>query len=130
MDVTRRGLLRTGGVATAMAAGGTFVAGRFVGEAGGSEPTALVAGSLLRLATRVPGASVEAHGSAAVRRLVVEGLRTPDAVALADSRLFDGVSGRATLLSLLEDFINHVQKKPDAEFKTMEAVANEFRAKN
>ena len=99
MDVSRRTLLRTGGAATVLGAGGAFAYGRFSGSAGGGEPTALVAGSLLRVCTRVPGASVEAHGSAAVRRLVVEGLREPDAVALADPRLFDGVSDRATFFA-------------------------------
>lgn len=60
---------------------------------------ALVAGSLLGVADDVPGATVEAHGSAAVRRLVLEGLRDPDAVALADPRLFAGVADRAMLFA-------------------------------
>jgi len=99
MDVSRRTLLRAGGAATVLGAGGTFAYGRLSGARGATEPTALVAGSLLRVCTRVPGASVEAHGSAAVRRLVVEGLRDPDAVALADPRLFDGISDRATFFA-------------------------------
>ena len=99
MRVTRRGLVRAGSVAAALAAGGTFAAGQFVGADRDDAASALVAGSLLRVATRVPGASVEAHGSAAARRLVTEGLREPDAVALADPGLFDGVSERATLFA-------------------------------
>jgi len=99
MDVSRRTLVRAGGAATVLGAGGAFAYGRLSGATDAAEPTALVAGSLLRVCTRIPGASVEAHGSAAVRRLVVEGLRDPDAVALADPRLFDGISDRATFFA-------------------------------
>lgn len=62
-------------------------------------PSALVAGSLLHLASRVPGVSVEAHGSAAVRRLILDEMRRPDAVALADPRLFEGIADRASLFA-------------------------------
>ena len=70
-------------------------------ESGGERapPSALVAGSLLRFAQRVPGASVEAHGSAAVRRMILNDMRDPDAVALADPRLFEGISRRADLFA-------------------------------
>lgn len=56
----------------------------------------LVAGSLQSVARRVGDASVEAHGSVACRRLLVDGLRDPDAVVLADPRLFEGLAERVT----------------------------------
>lgn len=99
MDVSRRSLVRAGGAAAVLGAGGAFAYGQVLGSADATEPTALVAGSLLSVCRAIPGASVEAHGSAAVRRLVVGGLREPDAVALADPRLFDGISDRATLFA-------------------------------
>ncbi|MFB6353987.1 MAG: substrate-binding domain-containing protein [Halobacteriales archaeon] len=83
----------------ALAAAGTAGAVGFAGFGAGrasNATTALVAGSLLELASDIPGASVEAHGSVAVRRLVLDGLREPDAVALADPRLFAGISERGT----------------------------------
>lgn len=96
MQSSRRSVLRRLGLAAAVGGAGTLGSAAF----GSGEPTttarALVAGSLLELANRIPGASVEAHGSVAVRRLVLDGLREPDAVALADPRLFDGISGQAT----------------------------------
>jgi molybdate/tungstate transport system substrate-binding protein len=56
----------------------------------------LVAGSLQKIATKVGEASVEAHGSVACRRLLEDGLRDPDAVALADPRLFAGLAEEVT----------------------------------
>ena len=53
----------------------------------------LVAGSLLPLARAVPDAVVEAHGSLAAARLVEDGLREPDAVALADPALVRDLAG-------------------------------------
>lgn len=89
-------MLRRLGIVTAAGGVGTLGYVTF----GSSEPAttarALVAGSLLEFANQIPGASVEAHGSVAVRRLVMDGLREPDAVALSDPRLFDGISRRAT----------------------------------
>lgn len=58
----------------------------------GGPPSALVAGSLQSVASDVPGASVEAHGSVTCRQFVDDGLRDPDALALADPRLFDGLT--------------------------------------
>lgn len=55
----------------------------------------LVAGSLLPLAEAVPDALVEAHGSLAAARLVADGLREPDAVALADPALVRDLAGWA-----------------------------------
>jgi molybdate/tungstate transport system substrate-binding protein len=55
----------------------------------------LVAGSLLPLAEAVPDALVEAHGSLAAAQLVEDGLRDPDAVALADPALVHGLAGWA-----------------------------------
>lgn len=96
MGLSRRSAIRQLGLAAAV--GGTGALG--YAAFGSGEPTAtaraLVAGSLLEVANRIPGASVEAHGSVAVRRLVLDELREPDAVALADPRLFDGVSQQAT----------------------------------
>jgi len=60
---------------------------------------ALVAGSLQAVAGRVPGATVEAHGSLAVRRLVLEDAREPDVVALADPKLFEGLANTYTLFA-------------------------------
>lgn len=89
-------MLRRLGLLTAVGGAGTFGSAAF----GSGEPTAtaraLVAGSLLEFANQIPGASVEAHGSVAVRRLVTDGLREPDAIALSDPRLFDGISRRTT----------------------------------
>jgi molybdate/tungstate transport system substrate-binding protein len=111
---SRRGVLRRGA--------GLFAAGSVAGvgalavgsdadetEAGGNSSnadgptgrergraTVLVAGSLQKLATEVGAASVEAHGSVACRRLLEDGLRDPDAVALADPRLFAGLTDRVT----------------------------------
>lgn len=99
MGLSRRSLIRVGGSAVALGALGTYAYGELAGSASPAEVTALVAGSLLRVTRSIPGASIEAHGSAAVRRLVVEGLREPDAVALADPRLFAGISDRATLFA-------------------------------
>ncbi len=96
---SRRSLLRAAGAATVLGAGGTFAYGQAFADAGPGEPTALVAGSLLSVASAVGGASIEAHGSAAVRRLILDDLRRPDAVALADPRLFAGISDRATLFA-------------------------------
>lgn len=96
MTVTRRGALRAGGAALALGTVGTVVYGR---HGASTAVRALVAGSLLHVAEGLGGATVEAHGSAAVRRLVVEGARDPDAVALADPRLFDGVADRAALFA-------------------------------
>jgi molybdate/tungstate transport system substrate-binding protein len=92
-SATRRGFL---------AAVGTGVAGLggCVGSAGvlggGRAVSVLAAGSLQSafedgLAGAVePTLEVEAHGSVTVARLVAEGKRDPDIVALADTALFDG----------------------------------------
>lgn len=99
MPTSRRSLLLgVGGLAGVGGIGAIAFDG--AGTTGDSTAVnALVAGSLLRLAENVPGATIEAHGSAAVRRLVSNDLRSPDAVALADPRLFDGISDRATLFA-------------------------------
>lgn len=88
-----------GFAATGTGAAGAFGLSRLAGEGNTAKPRALVAGSLLSVSRRIGGAAIEAHGSAGVRRLVVEGLRSPDAVALADPRLFTGISDRATLFA-------------------------------
>lgn len=101
----RRTFLRVGGTAAVAGGATALLAGAGGGDggdgdAGGSAPDAsvLVAGSLQAVANRV-GGSVEAHGSVAVRRLVVEGAREPDAVALADPLLFDGIAAEYTLFA-------------------------------
>lgn len=98
MALPRRSLLRGLGVAAVGGLGAHSVAGV---DAGASPRSArvLVAGSLLQLADQIPGGSVEAHGSVAVRRLLLQGLRDPDAVALSDPRLFAGIADRATLFA-------------------------------
>ena len=113
MRLSRRTVVAVLGGATALG-----VAGATTWADGGDEsPTvdALVAGSLLELASTVPGATVEAHGSAAVRRLIVEGIRDPDAVALADPLLFDGVSDRATLFATNALVLTHAPETPVAD---------------
>ena len=100
MGRSRRSLLRVAGGTIASGAVGTFLYGQSKrAEPTGSEAEALVAGSLLRVARATPGAAIEAHGSAAVRRLVLNDLRRPDVVALADPRLFEGITERATLFA-------------------------------
>lgn len=98
MERRRRPLLRELGLASVGCVGILGYTGFGSGRASPSA-RALVAGSLLALATQISGASVEAHGSVAVRRLVLNGLREPDAIALADPRLFAGLSERATLFA-------------------------------
>src|SRR6056297_3564311 len=98
MSLTRRRMLGLVGGTTVAAATGATVYGE-VGGGGRSRPTVLVAGSLLGVAERVADATIEAHGSVAVHRLVVEGNRDPDAVALADPTLFEGISETATLFA-------------------------------
>lgn len=99
--VARRTFLRR---AAATAVGATATVG-VLGDAGvvdapvGRGASALVAGSLLDVADAVPDAMVEAHGSLAVRRLLVDGLRTPDAVAVADPVLLDGLCDSCVLFA-------------------------------
>ena len=90
---TRRGALRYGAGLLAIGGVGTLAART---EDRPTPADVLVAGSLQSAAARVGEAEVEAHGSVACRRLVVDGLRDPDAVVLADPRLFDGIADRAT----------------------------------
>jgi molybdate/tungstate transport system substrate-binding protein len=102
VGLTRRQLLGLG-VGTALGVGAV---GRYSGSPAPEEPTtdgttpdALVAGSLLSLASATPGASVEAHGSVTVRQFLQEGLRRPDVVALADPVLFAGIAEEVTLFA-------------------------------
>lgn len=92
----RRFLGTVGGVGVL---GSLGVAGFGERSAGEPRPTALVAGSLLRVASEIPGAAVEAHGSVAVRRLIEHGMREPDAVALADPGLFAGIDQRVSVFA-------------------------------
>lgn len=99
MARSRRTLLRGLGGVAGIGGIGALVYGATSAGDESSTPEALVAGSLLRLANRIPDATVEAHGSVAVQRLIHNGMRDPDAVALADPRLFEGISERATLFA-------------------------------
>ncbi|WP_255198341.1 extracellular solute-binding protein [Halorarius litoreus] len=103
MESTRRHVLRAG-VGATLGVGATGLLGSqlwhtLTSPARTSTPSALVAGSLLSLADDTPGASIEAHGSLAVRRLVQDGARDPDVVALADPALFDGLADELTLFA-------------------------------
>lgn len=84
--VKRRAVLAAAGTALAGTAAASLVTD------GRSDATVLVAGSLQSVATRVPGAAVEAHGSVTCRQYVRDGIRDPDALALADPVLFDGIA--------------------------------------
>lgn len=94
--VGRRAFLAGVGAASAALAGCVGVLGRLSGPA--AEPVSvLAAGSLqnafeadLRAAVE-PDLRIEAHGSAAAARLVAEGQRDPDVLALADPALFSGL---------------------------------------
>jgi len=99
---TRRQLLAGAGGAVLVAGGVGSLLYDLPGEDGGGDSMSaqvLVAGSLLQVAGEVAGGMVEAHGSAAVQRLVVEGLREPDAVAVADPRLLAGISPEGRLFA-------------------------------
>ena len=98
MNASRRSFVKGAGVTTVGGAVGTIVY-RSHRRRTPARPTALVAGSLLPLAKEVPGATIEAHGSATVRRMIVNDMRDPDAVALADPLLFVGISRRATMFA-------------------------------
>lgn len=103
MGSSRRRVLRLGaGAVTGV--GGVAVAGRQYfpngGDGEGSDTVkALVAGSLVSVATDVPGATVEAHGSLVVRQLLADDARDPDVVAMADPALFAGIADRTTLFA-------------------------------
>ena len=91
----RRAFLAGTGTAGAALAGCVGVFGHLDA---GSSVSLLAAGSLqnafetdLRAAVE-PRLRLEAHGSAAAARLVAEGKRDPDVVALADPALFEGLS--------------------------------------
>ena len=77
------------GLGTLASLGGCLGSGRPTDE----RASLLVAGSLLPIARAVPDALVEAHGSLAAARLVEDGLREPDAVALADPALVRDLVG-------------------------------------
>ena len=118
-DVLRRGagLFAVGSVAGV----GALAAGS---DAGADDPEstadALVAGSLQGVAGEVGRASVEAHGSVACRRLLVDGVRDPDAVALADPGLFAGLAERATYFATNALVVAVAPDSPAAEYATDE----------
>lgn len=120
--MNRRGFLRrvVGGGAGTLAVGG--VVGGHLTDGEGA-PTVLVAGSLNHVARAVGGAAVEAHGSLAARRLVTEGARDPDALALADPRLFDGLAERVACFATNALVVAYAPDSPAAE-----ALADDWRA--
>ncbi|WP_436924760.1 extracellular solute-binding protein [Halosimplex amylolyticum] len=107
--ISRRGFLRAvGGAGAVGATGATGVSAALsgcvgsvgsvagAGDGSGDPVSVLAAGSLqlafsegLRTSVDEP-IQVEAHGSVTAARLVAEGRRDPDIVALADTALFDG----------------------------------------
>ena len=111
--MNRRRFLRRSGAALGVSGVATFVAGR---ERSDAVPAAsvLVAGSLQRVANRVGEATVEAQGSVACRRLLADGLRDPDAVALADPGLFAGLAPRATYFATNALVLVHRPDSPAA----------------
>ena len=88
-----------GAAGGAAALGGIGVTALSLGPDSSDRVTALVAGSLNSVAHAVPGATVEAHGSAAVTQLIRDGAREPDAVAVADPRLLAGITDTARLFA-------------------------------
>jgi len=94
-DRSRRAFLRTAGLVGTGALAGCLTGGTDTN--GGRSPVSiLAAGSLqhalehgLQPAVDVP-IQVEAHGSATVARMLAEGQRDPDIVAVADTALFAG----------------------------------------
>ncbi|WP_435154346.1 extracellular solute-binding protein [Haladaptatus sp. DFWS20] len=99
-------------------AGGSLVVGSGVATisfAGSDGVSALVAGSLQRVASKLGDATVEAHGSVAVRRLVVSGARDPDVVALADPTLVAGLASRATVFATNALVIAYNPESPFAD---------------
>lgn len=92
---TRRSVLRRGASALAVGGLGTFAVAETQSNSQKSADV-LVAGSLHSVATEIGDATVEAHGSVACRRLLEDGVRDPDAVALADPTLFSGLAEEVT----------------------------------
>ncbi len=103
MDSSRRRFLRLGVGATlgggvAVSVGGSLY-NAYAHPDQRDSPSALVAGSLLSVAEDVPGASIEAHGSVTARQFVIDGIRNPDVLALADPLLFRGLTETMTLFA-------------------------------
>lgn len=103
METTRRDVLaRAGALAGVTSATATTGCLGSHGGSGDSAVSILAAGSLQRaLATRFREqtdrrVTVESRGSAACARMVREGLRDPDLLALADPVLFDGLTPEYT----------------------------------
>ncbi len=118
----RRGFLRrVVGVGAGTLAAGGVVGGHLTD--GEETPTVLVAGSLNHVARAVDGAAVEAHGSLAARRLVTEDARDPDALALADPRLFDGLAERVSCFASNALVVAYAPDSPAAD-----ALADDWRA--
>lgn len=90
---------------------------------GDSDAAVLVAGSLLALAQDVSGARVETHGSVAVRRLLQQGMRDPDVVALADPTLFSGLADRVRLFATNALCLTYRPDSPHAD-----AIADDWTA--
>lgn len=99
MKTSRRSfVIRAAGIGGVLA-GGVLGRSAVTGDGSDPPPSALVAGSLQGVAEQVGDAAVEAHGSVAAKQLIHDGARDPDAVALADPRLFEGIADRLTLFA-------------------------------
>lgn len=115
MSATRRDVLSTLGGAVSVAGLGSVTGCLGAPAAESSTVSLLAAGSLARaveerlrpdIAARNPDTAVdlttEFRGSAVCARLVKEGLRDPDVLALADPVLFDGIARRYTAFATNE----------------------------
>ncbi|MFC4549158.1 MULTISPECIES: substrate-binding domain-containing protein [Halorussus] len=128
---TRRSLLRRTAGVVAVGGFGSLLAGsrrserRESGDSAAEPASVLVAGSLQSVAKKVGTATVEAHGSVACRRLLEDGLRDPDAVALADPRLFEGLAERATCFATNALVVAHRRDSPVSEKADWRAVVGD-----
>jgi molybdate/tungstate transport system substrate-binding protein len=102
--------------------GGIGVTALSLGSGSEDRVTALVAGSLNGVARAVPGATVEAHGSAAVAQLIRDGAREPDAVAVADPRLLAGITDTTRLFAT-----NALVLAYDPESDAADAIQTDWR---
>lgn len=114
MTTDRRTVIARTTSVGALLAGGVLGSGLMTSEGTASPPTVLVAGSLQGIAGRIGVATVEAYGSVAARRLLVEGARAPDAIALADPRLFRGLADEVTLFASNALVLAYAESAPHA----------------
>lgn len=118
MRLSRRKVLLGLGGGAGGSAVGLFTYGQVAAPRGEQPPSALVAGSLLRVAQAIPEAQIEAHGSAVIRQLLLTDQRNPDAVALADPRLFAEIADRVTLFATNALVLTYNPDSPHASVLT------------